>query len=107
MRVHVLDWQPAIMSNPASSLRGYVKVQVGGLIFHGTAVGISHGKAWAMLASKPRVGRGGNLMQDDAGKLLYSPVVEWANADIRRRFSAAVINALLTDYPDALQGVEP
>ena len=41
-------------------------------------------------------------MKDADGKGLWAPIISFATKDIRDRWSAAAVEALLASYPEAL-----
>ncbi len=93
------DWKPM----RRHSLCGFATVTLpSGMILSDVSVHTDSGKSWAMPASKPMIGRDGNVLRDQAGKVRYSPIVSFASKELRDRFSAAVIEALLATHPDAL-----
>jgi hypothetical protein len=93
------EWKPM----HRATLRGFCKVTMpSGMILADVSVHLDSGKSWAMPASKPMIGRDGNVLRDQAGKVRYSPIVSFASKELRDRFSVAVIDALLATYPDAL-----
>src|SRR6516164_5877919 len=74
-----------------NSLRGFAEVRLPNqLIISDIVIGEGGGRQWALLPSKPMVDRDGNLMRDDAGKIRYTPVVEWASPELRDEFSRRV-----------------
>ena len=95
----VSDWKPL----RKGSLRGFVTVSMpSGMVVHEVAVYVTNGKAWAKPPSKPMIDRNGCVMLDDAGKKRYSPLFAFASAEIRHRWSEAVVAALLAAHPEAL-----
>ena len=52
--------------------------------------------------SKPMIDRDGAAMKDAAGKMRYSPLIEFTSKEVRERFSAAVIDGLRASHPEAL-----
>ena len=93
------DFQPIVRN----TLRGFARVRVpSGMIFHDVAIHQKDGATWAAPSSKPMVGRDGTAIKAADGRISYSPVVSFANKELRDRWSAAVIAALQARYPDAL-----
>jgi hypothetical protein len=97
----LLAWRPMVRN----SLRGFATVRIGkALVVHDVTVLASNGKIWASLPSKPMVDRNGMAMRDAAGKLRYSPMLEWGDREAQTRFSAAVIAAVRAAHgPEALE----
>jgi hypothetical protein len=61
---------------------------------------VSHGKAWASIPGKAQV-KDGQQLVDDAGKLAWKPIFE-LTTQARAAFSRAVVEAVLSEYPHAL-----
>ena len=98
-QIVVSDWKPL----RKGSLRGFVTVSMpSGMTVHEVSIMQSNGRAWASPPSKPMIDRNGCVMLDDAGKRRYAQIIEFASAEIRHRWSEAVIAALLAAYPEAL-----
>jgi hypothetical protein len=85
-----------------NTLRGFAEVRLPNqLIVSDIVVGEAGGRQWALLPSKPMVDRDGSLRRDEAGKIRYSPVVEWASPALRDEFSKRVVALVRAQYPDA------
>ncbi len=99
IQIFVSDWRPL----RKGALRGFVTATLpSGMILHEISVLETNGKAWCSPPSKPMVDRDGRVMLDDNGKRRYSPIIEFSSKEIRDRFSASVIAALLAAHPGAL-----
>jgi DNA-binding cell septation regulator SpoVG len=63
-----------------------------------------NGGAWIAMPSVKQVDRDGNPIPDPkrAGKPLYREIVSFRDRGIRDKFTAAVLDALGRQYPDAL-----
>jgi hypothetical protein len=86
-----------------NTLRGLARVRTpSGMVLHDVAIHQKNGEAWASPASKPMIGRDGTIVRDTAGKVQYAPVVTFTSKELRDRWLAAVIDALLARYPEAL-----
>jgi hypothetical protein len=85
-----------------NTLRGFVSITIAELrlTIHDIAVHEKGESRWAQLPAKPQV-RDGELVTDDAGKIQYWPIMEFASRAVRDAFSAAVIRALLEFAPAA------
>jgi hypothetical protein len=82
------------------ALRGFCRIELpNGLVIHDAMVFASHGKTWANLPSKPQIGQDGQLKRDASGKLAYSPILEWRDADLRKRFSDALVALVRVEHP--------
>ena len=72
-----------------NSLRGFARVRLpSGMVLHDVAIHQKDGSAWASPASKPQLGRDGNVIRDTNGRIQYSPVVSFASRELRDRFSS-------------------
>lgn len=97
--VALIGWKPV----RKGALLGFAGVRLGrALIVHDVPVLAGRNGAWASLPSKPQIGSDGTVRRNDAGKIQYSPILEWADKEASRRFSDAVIDALHREFPDAL-----
>jgi hypothetical protein len=86
-----------------NTLRGFARVRTpSGMVLHDVAIHQKNGSSWASPASKPIIGREGTVIRDADGKAQYAPVVGFTTREVRDRWSAAVIDALLARYPEAL-----
>ncbi len=97
--ITISDWKPL----RKGALRGFLTATLpSGLVVHEISVLVSNGKAWASPPSKPLLDRDGRVMVNDAGKRRYAAIIEFATRELRDRWSSAVIDALLTAFPEAL-----
>ena len=97
--VLIREWRPM----RKNTLLGFAKIELpSGLIISDVTILTGERGPWASPPSKPMVGRDGVVLKDDAGKLRYSPVIEFASKEVRNRFSAAVVDALRASHPEAL-----
>ena len=94
LQVTLIDWRPL----RRNSLLGFASVQAGALIIRDITLHTTYGKYWAGLPAKPRLASGGDVMKDERGKILYTPIMEWANKQTADRFSDAVIAAVREDH---------
>ena len=89
----------------ANSLRGFGTLeQQSGQNIHDVAFHIRDGRAWAQPPAKPRLNRDGQHMKDADGKGLWTPIISFASKEVRDRWSAAAVEALLASFPHALDG---
>lgn len=91
-----------------NTLRGFVRAQFpSGVIMAEISVGIdADGKGWASPPSRPMLDRDGIAMRDPAtGKIRWQPLVVFASARIRHEWSRQIIQALLNQFPDALESL--
>lgn len=92
----------AFKSLNRNTLRGFATIRLGrSLTIKDISVHVSHGKRWAALPSKPVLDGSGNAKRNDAGKVQYTPILEWADRDAANRFSEAVCGAVEREYPEA------
>ena len=95
----IRDWRPL----QKGSLLGFVKVELpSGMILADVTILSGDRGPWASPPSKPMIDRDGAAMKDAAGKVRYSPIVEFASKEVRDRFSAAVVEALRLSHPKAI-----
>jgi len=98
MQVSLTDWRPL----RRNSLLGFASIRVGALLIKDVTLHSNKGKRWAGLPAKPRINAGGEIMKDERGKILYTPVIEWTNRETADRFSNAVIAAVESLHPGDL-----
>jgi hypothetical protein len=67
----------------------------------------SHRKSWANLPSTPVLDRNGAHKTDETGKKVYAPLVEWSSKELRARFSAAVVDLVKQQFPNAFDDESP
>jgi hypothetical protein len=98
LSVTCADWKPL----HRNTLRGFARVRIAelDLAIHDVAVHEKNGRTWAQLPSKPWI-RDGQLVTDDAGKVQYSPILEFDRKEVREAFSERVIAAVIAAYPKA------
>lgn len=73
-----------------------------GLVIWGCAIFSKNGEAWASPPGKPALSGDGTVQQSSDGKTRYRPVVSFADAGSRGRWSREVIAALRQKYPELL-----
>jgi hypothetical protein len=66
----------------------------------------SHGERWCGLPGKPQIDKDGQARRDDRSNVVYSPVIQFTDRDVRDAFSDRVIEPLLEAYPDAFDDTE-
>jgi hypothetical protein len=97
--MRLVEWR-ALRKN---SLRGFATVELPpGLVIGDVAVGASHGRAWALLPSKPMLDAAGLALRDEEGKVRYSPMLRWRDENLRSRWSDAVVSLVRAEHPGAL-----
>ena len=97
--VNILDWRPL----KKNSLLGFAKVELpSGMVLLDVTILTGERGPWASPPSKPMLDREGAALKDAAGKLRYSPIIEFTSREIRDRWSAAVIDAMRAAHPEAL-----
>lgn len=97
MATKILDWRPMARN----SLLGFAKVELpsGMVISDVTILSGEHGP-WASPPSKPMVGRDGAVLKDAAGKVKYSPIIEFVSKETRTCWSDSVIEAMRAAHPE-------
>ena len=98
--ITVLNWKPVA----ADRLRGFCDAQLpSGMVLHEISIMRGEdGQFWANPPAKPMIDRAGHVMLDNNGRRRYTSCVSFADAATKRRFSAAVIEALRQTFPEAL-----
>jgi hypothetical protein len=85
------DWRPYRHGN----LRGYAVIELScGLVIDGVAVF----RGGAYLPTRPRIEDGRILRV--AGEIQYTTDLRWSSRDLRRRWSAAVVELARGEYPE-------
>jgi DNA-binding cell septation regulator SpoVG len=93
----ILAWHPT----PRNSLLGFARVALpSGMIVHDVTILKGEHGPWASPPSKPMVSRDGTVMKDDAGKVRYTPIIEFTSKEIRTRWSNSVIEAMRAAHPE-------
>lgn len=93
------EWVPVTKG----SLRGFARIRLpSGMVLSDVAVMQCGAKAWAMPPGKPQIDRNGVALREETGKIRYTPIVGFANRELRSKFSDQVIGALRASYPEAL-----
>jgi hypothetical protein len=87
-----------------STVRGFATIQIVELRMTMREVVIHerNGKTWAQPPSRPWM-KEGQVVRGEDGKVQYSPLFEFDNGAVRTAFSDAVIRAVLTYDPHALE----
>jgi hypothetical protein len=73
-----------------------------GMILHRCSILAKDDKAWASPPSKQVIGRDGTVQRTADGKTRYEPTVSFTDRWTQERWSAAVIEALRVEHPEAL-----
>jgi hypothetical protein len=91
-------------SVPKNTLRGFARAQFpSGMVLAEIGIHVGgDGNAWASPPSRTMLDRDGNAMRDPAGKLRWQPLITFTSGKIRNAWSGQVIDALLAQFPDAL-----
>ena len=94
------DWRPL----KKNTLLGFARIHIGelDLTIHDVAVHEKADRRWAALPARPWI-KGGAVVTGDAGKIQYSPLLEFGRREVRDAFSNAVIRAVSERFPDALE----
>lgn len=100
MPVVLENWRPLLRN----TLRGFATVRVGALKISDVAIHQKNDRSWAQLPAKPQMNSDGMARRSQEGKILYTPVIEWATRDASERFSEGVIAAVTAQFPEAMNG---
>jgi hypothetical protein len=97
------DWR-ALRKN---TLRGFARIRIAemDLTVHDVAMHQKNDRVWAQLPARPWV-KDGAVITDDAGKIQYSPLLEFGRREVRDAFSQGVVEAVLRFAPGALDLAE-
>ncbi len=83
------------------SLQGFADIAMdSGLVLLGCSFHASNGKRWVNPPSRPQLDSERKPMLGDDGKILYAPVIEFADKKIRFRWSAEAVKAIETAHPE-------
>jgi hypothetical protein len=100
LRLRLLEFRPLVKG----ALRGFAKIIImpPGLECSDIPVLSYNGKTWASLPSKPQIGADGAPRRGTDGKVLYVPILRWRSAELRNRFSDAVVKLVRAKHPGTL-----
>lgn len=98
LTVRCIAWRPL----HKNTLRGFADICIVEMrmTIREVAVHAQGPKAWAQPPARPWI-QGGELVRE-AGKIQYSPILEFDGAAVRAAFSAAVVRAVRDYDPRAL-----
>jgi hypothetical protein len=100
-RLELLEFRAMVKG----ALVGFATVRLPiGLEISDIPVLVSHGKAWASMPSKPQMGQDGMPRRGADNKILYAPILKWRSAELKNRFSDAVVALVREKHPAALAG---
>jgi hypothetical protein len=104
MKITCQDWRPL----HRNTLRGFAIINIKELrlTIRDVACHEKNGQRWAQPPAKPQI-KDGTLVTDTAGKLQYSPVLEFDSRAVRDAFSRAVVAAVLARDPAAFVAATP
>jgi hypothetical protein len=96
----IRDWRPL----RKNSLLAFYKPEFpSGLVIADVTIPISERGPWASPPSKPMISRDGVVLKDEAGKIRYSPFIEFTSREIPNRWSNAVTQAKRAAHPEAFE----
>jgi hypothetical protein len=86
-----------------NTLQGFATIRIDELHMsvRDVAVHEKDGARWAAPPARPQLSKEGAAIRDEAGKVQYSPVLEFDGRQVRDAFSEAVIRAVLRHDPHA------
>jgi hypothetical protein len=99
LSVQVTSWLPQ-RQNTRIGFRDVVIPELT-LKIHEVPVFMQNDKRWVLFPAKPLISVNGQVAHDISGRTQYAPVLQILDAGIRRKFSAAVVAALLEFAPHA------
>lgn len=87
----------------AGAMRGFIDVLMSsGLVLHRCTLFAKDDRAWVGPPSKQVIGRDGTVQRTADNKVRYEAVVSFKDRATQDRWSAAVIEAVRSTYPEAL-----
>ena len=82
--VTIRDWRPVARG----ALLGFARVELpSGMIISDVTILSGSSGHWASPPSRPQIGKDGTVVKDDAGKIRYSPIIEFRDKVTRNRWS--------------------
>jgi hypothetical protein len=103
-RAKLINWRPF----RRNTLLGFAAVRMpSGLEFYEVPVHVSGSRAWAAPPGRPWIDANGVAVRGQNGKDRYQAVIGFASHGVRSRWSGTIIDALLAEYPDALNAEVP
>lgn len=104
MSMEVVEFRSVVKN----SLRGFATVKMSnGLIIKDISVLTGRNGPWCSMPAKPVFGTDGKPKIGTNGRPLYTSILEWRDRDLQDKFSAAVIDLILAQYPNAFDGAAP
>ena len=98
-RMQLIEWRPLIKN----SLRGFASVALPcGLKIRDIPVLLGRNGPWASLPNKSLLDNNGQQKRDANGKPAYVAILKWRDRELSDRFSAAVVELIRSQHPDAL-----
>jgi hypothetical protein len=91
------------------TLRGFAEILIEefGLAIREIPVDQQGDKRWALLPARPRLTPDGMPSRDHKGKVVFEALLTIVDADKRRAFSDAVVNAVTAIVPAAFEEMAP
>jgi len=88
----------------SGTLRAHATVQMpSGMVVHDVPIFVGQKGVSAGTPSKPVIGPAGLAKRSPVpGKTIYVPTISWADNEIARRFSDAVVELVAAEHPDAI-----
>ena len=97
-QMRLISFKPLVKG----SLRGFATIELPiGLVIEDCPVLVGGNGAWAALPSKPVLDREGRQARPD-GKPQYAALLKWRDRELQDRWSAALIELLRQQHPEAL-----
>jgi hypothetical protein len=102
-RAELISWRPL----HRNTLRGFASVRFpSGLEVYQITVHVCGDRAWASPPARPWIDPNGSVTRDPQGKNKYQAIFGFVSPAKRSRWSRAVIEALLSAVPNALDAVD-
>jgi hypothetical protein len=92
----VIDWKR--VPNSAGTFIGFVTAMYGSLLIRDCPVNRTAGRVWVGLPGKPQVGKDGQALRDERGKLKYVAILEWPDRAASDKFSETVVADIIAQF---------
>src|SRR5262249_24814482 len=99
LRAKRLEWRPM----HRNTLRGFTNIELPiGLVIRDICVHKKNGRIWASLPARPVLDADRKHVVNHAGRKQFAALLGWRDRDLADRFSAAVVDLLRAERPEAL-----
>jgi hypothetical protein len=92
----VMEWKR--MPNSAGTFLGFATVTYGSLLIRDCPVNRTAGRVWVGLPGKVQVGKDGQALRDERGKMKYVAFLEWPDRATSDKWSESVIADIIAQF---------